>query len=189
MFRRKLQNKKGFTLTETLIAVALAIAFLVVIVEFFLGYSKVFRYIEANFLVSNSASTIADDVAEMVRQSDKILTSRAFSGTTYTTGTSTIVLEIPTVNGSGSIVAGTYDYMVFYRNGAKFYWISDANGSSVRQDFTKQMTDAISSITFTYDAGDVTTATKVDIDVQTTKSVKSQNLNQHVHSQAYLRNI
>lgn len=185
----KIKSGKGFTLAETLIAMAVALILLGAIVQFFLGYSRTRHFIEANFQVTNSASVIADDVTLIVRQSNRILSSRVFSGTTYTTGTSTIVLELPTVNGSGSIVAGSSDYMLFYKSGEDFYWVSTPAGSSARQAFTKRIGEAVSSVTMTYNNADVTAATKVDIDVQTTKSSGGQNYTQRVHNQAYLRNI
>lgn len=183
------KKTKGFSLVETIIVLALVVIVLYVLVSMFLGYSKTYSYIEAGFEVSGSAATAVEDISSAVRQSSGVLSSRTFSGTNYTTNSTTLVLEVPTVNSSGSIVSSTYDYILFYRSGTDLYRVIDANGSSARTSGTKKLSNVVQSITFTYDAVTVTDATKVSIDLETAKAVKEQSYNQRVRNQVYLRNI
>lgn len=181
--------QRGFSLVETLIVVALTVLILGVLVYLFLGFGKTYQYIEAKFEVAGSASTLVEQVSNSVRQSSGIISSRAFSGTNYLTNSTTMILAVPTVNSSGSIVFGSYDYMLFYKSGSDFYWVVDANGSSARPSGTKKLSNVVQSLAFTYNNSDVTAATRVDIDIQTAKTVKTQSVDQRVRNQIYLRNI
>lgn len=184
-----LKQKKGFTLAETLIVIGLGMVVLLVLVNFFVGYSKTFRYIEANFQVAGSASLVMENLGNATRQAKRVMTSRTFSGTSYTSNATTVILEIPTVNSSGNIVSGSYDYILFYKSGSDLFMVTDPNGSSDRPAGTKKLSETVQSFAVTYNDADVTEATKIDVDITTSKTVKGQAYTQRVRHQIYLRNI
>lgn len=185
---QKQKNKYGFTLVETIIVVALFVIMTTILVNFYLNFSQNFSYLQANVDVSETSGMVVSAVAGAASQADLILSSHTFSSTTYTTSSSTLVLELPSVDSYGTIITGSHDYVVFYTNGSSVYQVTQPAAGSVRTARTKQLSSNLSSLTFTYDNASLSLAQKVDVDVQTQKSVGTQSLSSHLHQQIYLRN-
>jgi len=64
------------------------------------------------------------------------------NGTPYTSGTGTAILELPSIDASGAIIAAAYDYIVLGQNPANasqfFFDIDSATGSArLRGKFVK----------------------------------------------------
>lgn len=176
------------TMVELVVVVAIFSVLMVVLVNFFLGYSDSFTYLQATVDTSQSSGLLINSVSSAVRQASQILTSHSFSGATYTTDTTTLVLEIPAIDGSGSVISGTYDYMAFYLSGTDIYWKTLADAASSRDSSTRKISNSVQSLSFTYNNADVTQATKVDVSVTIQKQVKGQTFQSSLHQQVYLRN-
>lgn len=184
---RSKSQQLGFTLTEVLIVLAI-IGFLVVIfIDFFLQYNRSFSFLSATVDTAESAGMVMNKISEAVRQASRVVGSRSFSGTVYASDADTLVLELPAMDSSGAI-AGEFDYMVFYLEGGKIFWRTEADPASQRATGVKQLSDTVQSFNLVYDQADVSLATKVDVDVQTQKQTRGQLAQSHLHQIIYLRN-
>lgn len=179
--------RRGVTIVELLVVVAVFSVLMIVLVNFFVGYNNSFTYLTTSIDASQSTGLFINSASNAVRQAKQIVTSHVFSGTTYTTSATALVLELPSINASG-VVSGAYDYMTFYLSGTDIYWRTDANASSTRTSFTKKISTSVQSLAFTYNNGDVTQATKVDIAITVQKQVQNQTIQSSLHQQIYLRN-
>jgi len=183
-------NKKswGFTLIEILVAIGIAGILLSALIWLFIAYNNYLNYLQTSMDVPQSAESVIDTATRAIRESDQILSSRSFSGTNYTSNANSLVLRLPSVDSSRNILAGKYDYIVFYKSGTEVYSLTEADASSVRVSSLKKLSDTAESLIFTYDNADVTIAQKVDINIQNSKQVKNQIIQSNLHQQVYFRN-
>jgi len=179
---------RAFSLVEVVITLGILGILIITLMNFFIGYNKSFGFVSAITSVNADASTVIIKTTEFIRQADQILTSRSFSGTTYTSNENALVISIPSLDSSGNIISNTYDYVVFYINSSGIYQIIDANSSSVRLSGTKKLSDSAISLTFTYNNADLTLADKVDVDIQSQKQMRDGTESSHLHQSVYLRN-
>jgi hypothetical protein len=178
----------GFTVIEILIVVGIAGVLLLALVGLFIGYNNYFGYLQSSIDVPQSAGLVITAVENAVRQADQILSSRSFSGTIYVSDTNGLVLELPSVDSSGNILAGKHDYIAFYKSDTEIYSLTEADVSSVRISSLKKLSDTANSLVFTYDNADVTLAQKVDVSIQNSKQIRDQIIQSNLHQQVYFRN-
>jgi hypothetical protein len=142
----------------------------------------------ASIGVSSSAAQYLNEFSKLGFQADAVVASRTVSGTAYTSGSTTVIFELPAINSSGDPVSNAYDYAIFYASTTAAYRILDTNGSSARTAGTKKFSDYVSNLTFTYDNGTPSSATNVIANLTTLSVVKQETLSSHLKQQVYLRN-
>lgn len=181
-------ENRGFTFIEAIFAVAVFIFITLAMMYLYYNFSNIYNYQQVEARVAGSARTVANELQSAVLQSDKIVSSRAFSGHTYSTDQDTLVLEVPSIDSSGSIVDGKFDYAVFYIVGTNFYKLTEVDAASVRPSGLKQLSDAIATITFTFDNANLDLAGKIDVDMRTQAMARRQTVTCHLFQELYLRN-
>lgn len=179
----------GFTIVETLIVVVIVTLIGAAMLELFISYDTVLSNQSAAVEADTSATAIVNAVRDAVLQADAIVSSHTFSGTLVTTGSAALVVRLPAVDSAGTIVANTYDYYGFYASGKDAHLAVDADAASDRTDVSKRLSTVLSSMTFTYPAGDATQATSTTVDVVTSAGVGQATQTRHLVEQVYLRNI
>lgn len=179
---------RGVTLVELMIVLAIFSVLMIVLVNFFVGYSNLSSYVQTTVDASESTGLFIAAASSAARQANKVLASYSFSGTPYASGATTMVLELPSVDSSGNTISGRYDYMAFYLSGTDIYWHSLADASSSRKSFTRKIGTSVQTLAFTYDSGDFSAVTKVNIDVRVQKQTNGQTIQSSLHQVVYLRN-
>jgi hypothetical protein len=187
MIEKKLNNR-CFSLTETVIATAILIFILVALIVLYNNYLKSFNNQQARIAMESSARETVKELQSAALQADQIVTSHSFSGTTYTTGAHTVVLELPSIDGSGNIVSGKFDYVVFYLTGKNLYRRIQVDAASSRPSGLNKISDVVSTLSFTYDNADLSKATKIDTDLEMQAIAGSQNVSYELRQEIYLRN-
>ena len=183
-----MKNVRGFSIIEMVIVIAISVIIMLSVIEIYITYSNSYLYQNAAINTSSSAAAFLNEFSDMSLQADAIVASRTVSGTTYTTGSTTVVFEIPAINSSGDVVSNAYDYAILYASSTGAYRLLDVNGSSVRVAGTKKFSDFVNNLTFTYDNGSPTAATSVTADITTISLVKQETFSSHLKQQVYLRN-
>lgn len=179
---------RAFTLLEVVITIGIFLIMFIALVNFFVSSNSTFNYDKSYVDTASGAETVMTAVSASVLPADQVVASHAFSTGTQTTSTTTLVLELPAVDSTGAIVSGAYDYVAFYQAGSSAYERIEANAGSARKTATKLLTDKLSSLTFSYDASDMTLVTRVTVDVQTQATAKESTLSNHLTKQLRLRN-
>lgn len=181
-------DNQGFTFIEAVFAVAVFIFITLAMMYLYYNFSNIFNYQQVEARVAGSARTAANELQSAVLQANKIVSSHAFSGHTYNTSQNTLVLEIPSVNSSGGIVDGKFDYAVFYTTGANLYKLTQADAASIRPSGLKQLSDAVAAITFVFDNANLDLAGKIDTDMQMQAMARRRTVAYHLYQELYLRN-
>lgn len=182
------KEEHGVTIVELLIVVAIFSILLLFLVNFFIGYNNSFNYLQATIGISQSTGFFINAVGSAIRQADQIVASRSFSGTNYTSNSTALILELPSIDDSSNVISGKYDYMVFYLNNQSIYWLIESDVSSSRKSSLQRLSNDVSSLSFVYNSQDVTAATKVDISVIAQKQIKGETFQSSLYQQVYLRN-
>lgn len=180
---------QGFTLIETLIVIVLSASMMVALSLLINSFNTAYTYERASALSASSARSVLSEAESLTLSASHVIQSHTFQSTTYTSSSEVLVLEIPSIDSSGNIIPSTYDYAVFYTNGTYAYRLLMTDAASNRASGTKQLSDTISSLTFSYNSADFALVNTVTVDVQTFVQSKEQISTDHRIEQMYLRNF
>lgn len=181
-------GEKGFLLVELIITLGLLIMVLGAIFYIYEGYIKTFNSTQAQVSVTESARVAMNEIQNYTREATQVLNSYVFSGTAYSSGPNVLVLALPSKNSSGDVISGKSDYAVFYVSGKKLYRLSQPDASSARTGGSRQLTDQLGSLTFTYNNGDFTQVSNIIADLQTQTQVRGQTIKTRIEEQINLKN-
>ena len=181
--------KRGFTLVETFVVISISVVALIALVNLFLIFNTTYGNQQAFMAAAGSAGGAMNAFEAAIMPADQVLASHNFSGTTYSSNATTLILGLPAVNSSGNIIAGTEDYIAFYSSSAKLYRLTQAGAGSTRVSGLKELSTTLNSLSFTYDNVDFTKVTNVTADIVTQAQFKQQTVQGHLNEQIYLRNL
>lgn len=183
-----LRARSGFTLIETVIVVALSASMMLAFGLLIYNFNTMSAYNQASTQSSGSANALMRDIESLTLPADAVLQMHIFSGSTYTSSSTVLILEVPSIDSSGNVIANTYDYARFYVVGTNAYRRLEADPLSSRVSGTKQLSSTIYALTFTYNDPDFTEVSAVTVDIQTRATVKQNILSDHLREQIRLRN-
>jgi prepilin-type N-terminal cleavage/methylation domain-containing protein len=181
-------EQAGFTLIELLLVIFISVMLLGALFGLFVWHSRVYNYQQAVIAVAGSARQAMSAIGSYTVQAYRVVASHNFAGTTYSSGPETLVLQLPAVDANGNILAGSWDYVVFYRNNNELLQTMDVHASSTRLAVTKTHSATVSGLTFTYDDPDFSLVHKVAVDLQTQQQVKEQTVTNQLQENLYIRN-
>lgn len=151
----------GVSLVETLVVTAIALILSFVLLGVYQSYGNLYGLGRMHFSSVGGARSPMSEFVKYVSQAHRVVASQSFGGTVYTSSSSTLVLQIPAVDVNSRVVANSWDYVVFYKNGTRLYSRIAPSAASTRVAKTTQLTDVAESAVFVYDNSDVSLATKV----------------------------
>lgn len=183
-----MNKQQGFTIIEVIIVLAVSSVLLLGLMNLFDWHQKVFVMEEATVRTTNDVRSTLLNMGKYIAQSSNILAMRNFNGTDRTTGGNTIVLEIPSVNSSDSIIPVTYDYMAFYLDSSSVYQVTEPGTGSIRQAGTKKLAENVQNFSLTYNNGTPSQASRVTIDMQSRIVTRNGNVITQVSDTIFLRN-
>jgi prepilin-type N-terminal cleavage/methylation domain-containing protein len=172
---RKQHRQAGFTLFEMIIVIFLFAILLVGLLNIFDWQQKVYNFEQAEIAATGTARNAMNSLTFGVAQGSAILASRTIDGTTYTTGGSTVVLQLPSYDSATNLIPNTYDYLVYSASGTDLHQITEAAVNSERDSGTKLLTGSLESFNLTYNNGDPTLASQVGVDLTTRAYYRGNN--------------
>lgn len=185
---KQIKFQGGFTIIEVVITIALTAILLLALFSLFDWHNRLFYFQQAEVYVSGSARSSLNDLSTYIAQSSAVLDTHTFGSNNYSSGANTIVLQLPSTDASGNILANTFDYVAFYTTGGQLMeQVLPASGS-FRTAVTKQLSDTLNTITFTYDDPDFDQVKNVTIDIATQAKAGKQTINYTLHQKVFLRN-
>jgi hypothetical protein len=181
---------RAFTLTETFITIALSVVIMLALVNLYLNFNTLYLYQQTYVATTNAAGNALKALNAAVLPADLVIASHTFSGTTITTGTSTLVLELPSINASGDIIAGAHDYIGFATTSSStdLYQRTDANAASTRTSGVRRVATLVDSLFLGYDTSSATAATRISATTTTKLVTKNGTVQTTLHQLFYLRN-
>jgi len=183
-----LRKPRAFTLIETIVVIALFVVMMLALVAMYGDFNKLYLFQQTYSETAGSAGNVVNGMEKIVLPADAVLLSHTFTAGTYTTGSQTLVVEIPSIDAGGIVVSGKYDYAVIYTAGTSVYSLLEPDASSSRVAATKLLSSNISSLTFSYPSADYTQATYVGVSITTQATVKGAPVTAHLEDRLYLRN-
>lgn len=181
-------SRRAFTLIETVIVMGLGASMMVTLGLLIYNFNKMSSYEKTLSRSSDSAGALMRDIESLALPADAVLQTHTFATGTYTSSSTALVLEIPSINASGNVIANTYDYAVFYIVGTQAYRLLEVNALSSRVGGTKLLSSTLNTLTFTYNDVSYTQVHTITVDIQTRAQVKQDILSDHRREQIRLRN-
>lgn len=180
---------RGFTLIEMIITIALSLTLMVAATQLYVVYGRTILVEQASINLALGGSSIMDSVRSAGLQANHVVTSHIFSGVTRSSGSSTVIFELPSIDAAGDIIIGSYDYVAIYASGTSVYRVTDAAAGSVRRSEEKLLTTALDALSFTYDSASFNEVASVTASATTSALVRGATTQKHFYQHIYLRNI
>lgn len=141
---------KGFTLVEALITLAIGIvvaSFLLVIMVntgglFYTQSSKVEQGLNINDAMAR--------IKQSIKGSSSVAVSYTSGSTTYTSGTQTLVLKVPSQDSSGNNISNTFDYYIFFLDGTNLRFKVFPDSQSSRKGVDQIFSTKVNTLLFQY---------------------------------------
>lgn len=179
---------RAFTLVETILVVALSLVMMLALGLLIYNFNTISAYQQTSAQSFGSANALMSAIDSLVLPADAVVQTYTFPSATYTSSSTVLVLEIPSIDSSGNVIANTYDYAAFYVVGTNAYRTLQANTLSARISGTKKLSSTVRALTFTYNNTDFTQVNEVTVDIQTQASMRQNVLSDHLNAQMWLRN-
>ena len=179
---------KGFTLIETVITIAIFVFIMAAIATLYFFYMRAFGFEQATINTGVGVSMLMDAERTAALQADAIVSSHAFSGTTYYSSATTTVFELPSIQSTGAAITGSHDYIVIYVSGTSASRVSDIAAGSARVSPKVLLTNTMSAINITYNNATISLATSTTVDATTSASYRGITTSTHLNEVFYLRN-
>lgn len=180
-------NRRGFTLAELVVSTFILAIIGVVVADVYIAAGRFAAAEQDRIVVDLSANRILRNMNETLRQASDILPSATINGTTYTTGTTTLVASLPSIV-IGSLSPTYTDTVVYEVQGADLVQILQPDSHSSRTAQTATITGSVGDCYFRYDAATPSSANSVDVLLRTRKTIISQSYVQTALLHVTLRN-
>lgn len=180
---------RGFTLLEVLITTAIFAVLMVAVTQLYVVYGRVIDLQKSSIGVALGGNSIMQATREAGLQAAHIVASHTFSGISYSSGTTTVLFELPSIDASGAVIPSTYDYVGIYASGTSAYRIIDAAAGSARVSGTKILTNTLDALALTYDSASFPAVTSVTVNATTSVLVHEVATQVHLREHIYLRNL
>lgn len=142
---------KGLTLVEVLVGMGIATVvgglLLVIIVNSTGLFYKQSSTIEQGIGANDALSAVKNSIKEARSIAANYPETQPF---TYTTGSTQLVLKLPSLDLSGNIIADSFDYYVFYLDQTKLRFKVFPNALSQRTSRDQILSTSVESLEFRY---------------------------------------
>ncbi len=180
--------KRGFTLIEVLITMALTVVMLIAFTSLFRSFNATYWYQQAFTGATDSAGGTLHAIEAATFPADAVLASHVFPQGTYSSGASTLVLELPSTDASGNVLAGKHDYVAFYQSASTTYRLVEIDPSSARRSGRSTIGTTVTSLTFTYNDPSPSLVTEITVDILASTTFRGQPVTSHLTETMRLRN-
>lgn len=173
------RNRPGFTLFELLITISIMGIVVIVVSSLFISTNQFNRDEQLRIDVGEDASRVLGPLDRVLREGMQIMASADIGGTTYTTGTSTVVFSLPSIDETGATITGTSDTAVITldasiaTNPGIRLLISPA-ANTYRPSQNSITVDHVKDFYLRYTTDTPTASTTVSAMVQVTKTVRGR---------------
>jgi prepilin-type N-terminal cleavage/methylation domain-containing protein len=193
------KSTRGFTLVEVLVASVIALIMSGVIIALLMVVQRSFSTGMAFMEVHSGARLAMDMMVRDMKWARQIATSVTVGGTTYTTGNNVLVLDIPSIDAAGNIIASTYDKIVYHLTAAtpnQIERIVSPDAASNRPAERKIIANNVNVLSFSSGGvglsaiANLQTVTQISVAVTTLKAVRgTQSVQESLTTGVALRNF
>lgn len=181
-------SEEGFTIIEIVVVLFFIALIGTALFAVFTEHNKIYNFEQALIKATGSARTSLNEITEFGLQAHRVIQSQTVNSVAYTSGAQTLILQLPAIDSSGSIINGTYDYVVFNLSGSTLTEQIQAGSGSARATGAKQLSTSVTSLAFTYDNVDFTQVKNISVDLRTAETSRGETINQHLEQKIRIRN-
>jgi Tfp pilus assembly protein PilV len=182
-------GNSGFTIIEIVIVIFLTSILLLGLFSLYEWHATMYNYEEITVRVAESGRNAMQAMYANTAQAYRVLATSTVNSTLYSSGPSTLVLQIPAIDSSSNIVVGKWDYAAFHSSGTNLYMDISADAASSRKKVVgKLLSDSLYSLNFTYDDSNFTLVKKVVVDLQNRLTQRNRTVNNRLQQSFYLKN-
>ena len=183
-----IQRPSAFTLIETVIVVAVSLSMMLALSLLLYTFNKSSTHGKLSAQSYDSASAVLREVEAFVLPASAVLETHSFASATHTSTTTSLVLQVPSIDSSGNVITNTYDYVAFYTAGTNVYRLLEKNALSARVAGTQLLSQTLGALSFSYDSATFSEIRVVTIDIETGATVKEEVFTTRLREQIRLRN-
>src|SRR5687768_12371434 len=103
----------GVTTLELAVSMAVSAMIFTILGTIFIAQGRYFSVEDAVAEAQYNAFQAVDTVGLYALSATQVVGGRTINGTAYASGTSTLILELPSVDTDGEVVPSTFDYVAF----------------------------------------------------------------------------
>jgi hypothetical protein len=181
----------GLSLMEAVAVLGVMMIILVMVSEIFSVNMNLITTQLRRTDTSTGAIQAIRQISEQARGASAVVASRVIDGTSYVTSDDTLVLQMPSIDGSGDIVPGQSDYVAFYHDpgdSSKIYAIVDPGTGSYRAQSNRLMSGYNSVMTFRYNSPTESDATRVSVYIENSRTYRDRDIVSTAWTSIFLRN-
>lgn len=167
---------KAFTTIELLIAIAIIATAAVVTTDIFASHYLLFGSLSKTLETERSGFLAIENIRTATLGARRVLASATVAGTPRTSGTGTLIVELPAVDSSGNLLPALYDTIVLYRdptNSTKLWTETAVAAGSARQTTKRLLSDFVQDLIFLYNNNSVGSATQVDVSLIVSQATRA----------------
>lgn len=187
---------RGFSLPEVIIVSAIAGVVGILMVGFLVQNNGVYLTQSSKVTQGLSLNDASGNIDNAIKSASSVATEYPVGSPQYTSGTNTLVLELPSIDSQSSIIDNTFDYTVITRDPQKpnvLRKLTFPNASSTRKSENLVLSTTLSQISFMfYDSnGNITspsTASRVNYTINLSQKAGYGNQTSNLSGQASLKN-
>jgi hypothetical protein len=173
-FRKASLKNKGVSIVEAIVVITLVSVVSVVIMDLFITHGRIFNLNSAGSDFQLQGAEVVEAVGRVVRVADKTVSSRTINSVNYTASAGTLVLEIPSIDSAGQVIAGKYDYAAVYLSNNKIFVSQQADPASSRVSLARALSDSVSRLQFIYDNGSYDSVSSVLVQLAMSKNISGK---------------
>ena len=149
-----MNSAKGWSLIEVLIAVSVAAVAGGLLINLMVSSNKLFFDQSAQISHGLSLNQTIFEITDLIKSSSGIATQYPAQGSPqYVSDSNTLVIKLPAIDGTGSVIDSVFDYAVIEADAAKPAILRKQifkDNSSTRNAENKVLSTALSSVAFSY---------------------------------------
>lgn len=176
---KSVKKSAGFTLLEVVIYCLIGVLIMLVIAQIFITQTNLGEKQTLQNDIERNATSGIEIIKTNVQSAKTVVTSKTFGSTAYTSDNDTLILELPAVDPSGNLIAGSSDYVVFFRDPLEENLLKmtiEAAAGSARQSNTRIIATFVDSIEFRYNRGNIIDSDAIDAEIRTSVASSSETL-------------
>ncbi len=184
-------KNNGTSLVEIIVYIFIGVLIALVITEIFISQTQIGDKQSAKTDIERNSVSGINTLKTITQSAITVVASRTFGSDLFVSGSDTLILKLPAVDSSGDLVAGSSDYVVFFRdpvNPALLKITTEAGTGSARIPGTKIISSFVDSIEFGYNKSNITDSDAITITIITSTASGSETFRSTSQARINLRN-
>jgi len=170
----KNRKEKGINLIEIIVVISIISLLSIILVDVFLAHGRLFNLESADSDFGLQGAQALDAVGRTIRVADKVLSAKTINSENYTASAGTLILEMPSIDETGKVISGSYDYAALFFDGNKIFLSQEVGLGSSRPSFKRLLSDSVGQMKFIYNNNDCDSVEAVFAELTLSKSVSGR---------------